>query len=299
MNVFINPAEDRLRLLWRLVSFIMLNLVIGLPIALAGEYFEADTQTTHTLRGTGIIIAIFISAIYIDKRSFKSLGIEFNPHALKEIGIGISAAALPFTGIFIISLAFGWIEVVQFGIYRSTFLWPFLLFLLQMVMIGVWEELAYRSYFILNFTEGFKSKYITWQNTLVGTIILTSALFAFAHLNNPNASWASTLNTFLAGLVLAFPFVVTGRLGLSIGAHFGWNFFQGGIFGFPVSGMAFNSTLVNIRETGPDVWTGGVYGPEGGLLGITGLILMLLLMVLYFRHQKYNMKVNVTLHEST
>jgi hypothetical protein len=77
---------------------------------------------------------------------------------------------------------------------------------------------------------------------------------------------------------------LTKQLWLPIGLHIGWNFFEGVIFGFPVSGM--NSyKLVLLRESGPKTWTGGEFGPEAGLLVLPALLLGVILMYLYSNYR--------------
>ena len=71
----------------------------------------------------------------------------------------------------------------------------------------------------------------------------------------------------LLGAMLGVGLVYTGRLALPIGFHIAWNFFQGGVFGFPVSGGDQQVALLTVDDRGPALWTGGAYGPEGGLLG--------------------------------
>jgi len=92
------------------------------------------------------------------------------------------------------------------------------------------------------------------------------------HLGNPNATWYSAAGIFLAGLFLAYAYVRTGQLWLSMGLHLGWNFFEGVVFGFPVSGLDIYR-LLRIQVHGPELWTGGAFGPEAGLIVVPGLLL--------------------------
>ena len=41
---------------------------------------------------------------------------------------------------------------------------------------------------------------------------------------------------------------------------------EGPVFGLPVSGMDVPATVLRVGESGPDLWTGGAFGPEAGLL---------------------------------
>ena len=61
-------------------------------------------------------------------------------------------------------------------------------------------------------------------------------------------------------------YVLTGELAIPIGLHIAWNFLLGSMFGLPVSGIP-APALFLVVQRGPDMWTGGAYGPEGGLLG--------------------------------
>lgn len=98
-------------------------------------------------------------------------------------------------------------------------------------------------------------------------IAISALAFGLIHLSNPSASALSVLGNTLGGVVYGLAFVLTGRLWLPIGLHFAWNFVQGPILGFPVSGIA-EGGLLKVHDLGPAWMTGGGYGPEGGAVGI-------------------------------
>ena len=77
---------------------------------------------------------------------------------------------------------------------------------------------------------------------------------------------------------------MTGSIAIPIGIHVSWNFFQGHVFGFPVSGgKDFFTTVVAIEQGGPELWTDGAFGPEAGLIGLFGFVLGALLVTVWIR----------------
>jgi hypothetical protein len=107
-------------------------------------------------------------------------------------------------------------------------------------------------------------------------------IFALLHIFNPGAGPAAILGLVFAGYFLAFGWLRTGRLWLSIGLHIGWNFFEGTVFGFQVSGLDL-FTLMRHTVSGPAWATGGSFGPEAGAIIIPAYILGVALILAYTR----------------
>jgi hypothetical protein len=131
-----------------------------------------------------------------------------------------------------------------------------------------------RGYQLRNLAEGLNMSAIGPGRAIVASWLISSSLFGLLHVFNPNATWLSTLYLMLTGGFFGLGFVLTGRLGLPIGLHFAWNFVQGNVYGFPVSGNIFGgATVIAIEQGGPPLWTGGAFGPEAGLVGVAALLL--------------------------
>ena len=198
-------------------------------------------------------------------------------------------ATLVMSIIVFVQCLFGWLEFTGFGWNRSSERSYILLlggYILTMAVVGFYEEVWFRGYQVKNLTEGF----FTGNNRNIagtGAIAISSLFFGLLHMSNPNATLFGMFVIVLAGIMLALPFVITGQLGYSIGLHFAWNSVQGALYGLPVSGIYFRQSILQFEVVGPESWTGGRFGPEGGLIGIIGVLLLIVITVIRLRNQGY------------
>lgn len=140
----------------------------------------------------------------------------------------------------------------------------FLLVSLALVFGAVGEELMFRGY-------GFQL--LLARIGPFATILPVSVLFGVFHANNPNVTPLAVVNTIGWGVVLGVAFLRSGDLWLPIGLHFGWNWVLP-LAGVELSGFTMNIAGYAMEWKVSDLWSGGAYGPEGGLL--TSLVLVLL-----------------------
>lgn len=280
-NPFFNHKEHRLRALFRILLFIfMFSFAVSLPALVP------SVVLAFILRAALVLGVYYLMFRFTDQRRWNLSGLNLNKLWIKECTAGIIIAGVAMGGIFGFEWLTGGLEITGFGWERngsSFWLIPVLVFFVQMVSVGIYEEVMARGYLIPNITEGFTMGNITPQKAAIIAVLISSALFGFAHANNPNATTTAVLNIILAGVMLAIPFVITGRLALSVGIHFSWNFFQGGVFGFRVSGMEVRNSIIQIHQGGPEWLTGGTFGPEAGVIGIFGMIFITVLTVFYLK----------------
>ena len=285
-TVFLSADEPRLRAGWRLFLQTLLLFVFGVVVSFAGSLFggigSAASIWAQVLNLIAVTGSIYVARRWLDKRSFESLGLKLNQQTLMDIlaGIGITFVQMGF--IYIVMLGLGWLTFTGFA-------WQFdsarvvitnvLTFFIVFVFVGWNEELLSRGYHLQTIASGFN---LFWG------VIISSAVFGLLHLGNPNATWVSAAGIFFAGIYLAYGYIRTKQLWLSIGLHIGWNFFEGVGFGFPVSGLDIYP-LLRINVTGPELWTGGAFGPEAGLIVLPSLLVGGLLIYLYTQKRDANL----------
>ena len=100
--------------------------------------------------------------------------------------------------------------------------------------------------------------------------LVTSALvFGFMHYSNPEGTlWSSVAIAVEAGLLLGAAYKWSGTLWVPVGIHWAWNFSQGNIFGFKVSGQEAGESLLHAQMEGADWLTGGAFGAEASVVAV-------------------------------
>lgn len=319
MNIFYNRSEHRLRAFWRVALQMLLHLLgIGFAsITAAFVLVVVAVLTGQIALGQGLsvpelqsalnelavrqplllvaqqfIMIIVIVLLYaliarlLDRRPLKDYGLRLNPVWWRDLGFGLLLGAALMSLVFGAELTLGWVQVT--GRYQTpnpgVLFGPMLLAsLAHYIWVGVNEELLSRGYQIRNIAEGLNLPGVSPRAAVLIGYLITSSIFGFLHLGNPNATLVGAVNIALAGLMLGAGMVLTGSLAIPIGLHITWNFFQGNIFGLPVSGGTPATSLLVVEQTGPAFWTGGAFGPEGGMLGVLVILLGLGISWIYIR----------------
>ncbi len=148
--------------------------------------------------------------------------------------------------------------------------WASLAFLTIVLLFGaVGEELLFR---------GYAFQVLVASIGPFATILPVSVLFGLAHLNNQNVSLLGIVNTILWGVLLGCAFLRSGDLWLPIGLHFGWNWTLP-LLGGNLSGFTMGTTGYFLHWKAGELWSGGAYGPEGGL-PTTAIVLVLFVYLL-------------------
>ena len=278
-KIFLSPDESRLRAGWRLLIHTLLMFVFGLifgGIAALLGLLNLGSIGGQILNFLVITSSVYVARRWLDKRSFESLGLQLDRRTLPDILAGIGITFLQMGFIYVLMLGLGWLTFEGFA-------WDFdpvnvvitnvIVFFIVFIFVGWNEELLSRGYHLQTIASG---------TSLFWGVVISSAIFGLLHLGNPNATRVSAAGIFFAGVYLAYGYLRTKQLWLPIGLHIGWNFFEGVVFGFPVSGLDIYA-LTRITVHGPELWTGGAFGPEAGLIVLPSLLLGGFLIYLYTR----------------
>ena len=307
--------DGRLRAGWRVALYIvvgrlmqifgivffaaMLGAIIGAVLLAQGVPFEdafMRVGATITNPFESPLIGLAFIALYafvsvgvvwifrraIDKRPLQTLGLQRDRAAIKEFAAGFAFAVAAWVVIFAASLALGAASIVAFAWQtRDAFaIFGALAFgLLLNVCVGIVEEMDARGYVLQNLAEGVGA---------LPAILISSFYFGALHWLNPGAGAASTLGIFVAGILLAAGYYATRRLWFPMGMHAAWNFAQGPLFGFPVSGTAMGG-LTQLKITGADWLMGGAFGPEAGALALAVEIVMIAILIWWGRRNRTRM----------
>ena len=205
-----------------------------------------------------ISLLVFFRVKVIEKRSFSSIGFNKN-NWLKKYSLGFLIGLAMMSIIVLILFPFGYITVEKNPIQPVgiSAIASVLVILLGWIIQGATEEIVTRGW-LLNVLS-------TKYNIEVG-LLISSTLFGLMHLTNPNVNYIAVINIILVGLFYGLYVIKTNDLWAVCGMHSAWNFAQGNIFGFKVSGLDVSiGSLIDLNLVGSDFVTGGIFGPEAGI----------------------------------
>ena len=259
-----------------IISFVTLAVIIitilGIPFSSVLQKLGkegADKMFYFVLSETLMLIGIFLSAWIV--WHFRGVSLTGLGRSLairkKDLLSGISLAIVLYAVGFGVSLLTGAIEIAGVVFNPSSLLISFVFFLL----VAITEEFALRGFVLERMLQGGVNKF--WA------LFLSATLFSLVHIANPNFDFLSFINILLAGILLGSSYIYTRNLCFPIALHWFWNWIQGPVLGYEVSGNKFCNGLLALRLPEANLINGGAFGFEGSVLCTvlmvvgTGLIL--------------------------
>lgn len=278
--IFINDF-GRLRSGWRVVLYILAFIAVlflltaamrvlyalvtlsGLPLSHTSPVWDILYRLSLLFAA---LVAGYLCARVLEGLPWRSLGLTLHRGWFRDLLIG---SAIGFASLLVAvaiaklggGLHFSFSNGSFAGMVRSMIGSAVLL-----IVAALAEEAMFRGYGLQTLTRA---------RLVLLSVLLTSAMFSFVHLPNPNAVPGFTfVNTALAGVWLAVAYLRTRSLWFPLGVHWAWNWALGWFFGLPVSGIELVShPLLEANDAGPLWLTGGSYGIEGGVACTISLVL--------------------------
>ncbi|NRD78981.1 CPBP family intramembrane metalloprotease [Bacillus sp. BRMEA1] len=198
----------------------------------------------------------------VNKRKISEIGLrddKFKSNFLKGVALGL----LAMTVIFLVLLSLGAIHVTSGNSDIIKIVVGFIL----MFFVGFTEEFMFRGYILQTLLEN-RPK---WE-----AIIVSSLIFGAIHISNDNANTIGIINVMLGGLLFSLMYIKTGSIWLGVGFHFMWDFAISYLYGFADSGNVTSGFLKSIPVKAQQLFNGGAFGAEGGLVFSLGVLTLII-----------------------
>lgn len=254
LSHLVTSAGGRVRLPWRLAGFLGATLLVGTAVALV-------LPSGLTAGATALLVGSLVAGwclLRLDGRPPRALGFHLSAQAPGEVakGVGLGTA----TGLLVVGLMAmgGGLRWVSQPGDLATWMTAGLGALAFFAIPAAAEEALLRGYPLQALGEAWGG---AWA------VVVTSVIFGALHLGNPGAGVLETVNVGLAGVLLGVVYVKTLSLWWATGVHLGWNWAHGFVADVTVSGLdVVDAPLYEGLTAGPDLVSGGPFGPEGSVV---------------------------------
>ena len=222
-----------------------------------------------------MILTAIIAWKFIIKRPLSNMGLTSIKTQRKEFIVGLLFGILSISVVFIVLVLSGNAEVKSWAPHFSVYQ---LIYLLLFILVGFAEEIVGR---------GFIMSALRQTRNIPVVIIVSSIIFALMHSFNSGIGIIPYINLTLVGIFFSYMYLKSGNIWMCIGYHITWNYFQGNVFGFKVSGTETYGILTTQYEKA-NIFNGGDFGPEGGLFVTAVILLGFLFVKIYYKNCDYN-----------
>ncbi|MEO8670763.1 MAG: type II CAAX endopeptidase family protein [Tahibacter sp.] len=272
MKTVLFDSNGKLRNGWWIVFFIVLMLAsrfVYTPISRALQDLGVSVDWMEPLR-FGFLLLVTWICVRLRKEPLSSVGFVLDGRWAREFGVGTAFGVA--TALLAVAMiwAVGGVHVeldparsvatMAYGAYMFLF-------------VALFEETLFRGFLFQRLTAG--------AGVWIAQITL-GLLFATGHWGNPDMQGATlvwaTAELFLGAILLGLAYLRTRSLALPIGLHIGWNWAQGHLLGFGVSGFAQAGWFHPVLQDRPEWMTGGRFGPEASVFAVIVDVLMIVML---------------------
>lgn len=254
---------------------VLYQVIIQLLQNLCGYNSTGSGMWDYVMMECSLLLSVLTSAFILSKlegRKFMALGWSLRGHRA-DGGYGALTAVAVYAVGFGVSLFAGWVEVTSCRFDFLSLAVSFCFF----ILVALTEEVMMRGYILGCLLDTRLNKFVA--------LLISSVLFASLHLFNPNIAFLPMLNLTLAGILLGVPYLYTRNLWFSIGLHLFWNWIQGPVLGYQVSGTQSFPSLLQLRLSEDVLWNGGAFGFEGSL-ACTLLIMVCVMLIVWWGEKR-------------
>lgn len=262
MNKIFFNTQQQLRNGWWVLVFVAI-LVVSQQLYKPTKNWLASLGASSTqLEPLALLFLLLVSwcCLLLRRQKFSDLGLQFNKSWWQQLLLGTSAGVVM---MLLIAMLMWSCATVRFSL-NPEFQASDLIYGAYLLLIAAaLEELLYRGFVFQRLLDGLGA----WP-----TQLLFATVFVLGHWDNPglagSAKIVASVDLALASLLFGLAYIKTRSLALPLGLHFGWNWAQGYLLGFQVSGYEHNGWLLPQLQAQPDWLTGGTFGAEASVFAL-------------------------------
>ena len=262
MSNLLRNDRNQLRNGWWIVVFILVFLASQFayhPVSKWLQHLGAGPAWLSPLPVVFLLLVTWV-CMRLHRQPLAEVGLRLDAKWLGQALAGIALGSALMLAVTALVYAAGG---VRFSLEPAHGLAPLAYGAWLFAWVALLEELLFRGFVFQRLVDGLGAS---------AALLLMAALFVVAHLGNPGMEgatefWAS-IDTALGGVLLGLAYLRTGSLALPIGIHFGWNWVQGSLLGFNVSGLDQTGWLLPQLLDRPQWLSGGAFGPEASVFAV-------------------------------
>ncbi|MGL5153215.1 MAG: CPBP family intramembrane glutamic endopeptidase [Clostridium sp.] len=222
------------------------------------------------------ILLYFSFVRIVEKRKISTLGLKINKHTLYEYVIGFLIGFLMFSSAAILIILTGSAEISFKGLGYGG-LWTYIFVIITWGFQGACEEIMMRGHTLPIIGKAINVPF---------AVLISSTFFSLLHILNNGLTTLALINLSLFGVFAALYALYSKNIWGICALHSSWNFAQGNLWGFSVSGNdIMGNTLMQSRNIGSNIINGGAFGPEGGLC-VTLVLVVGIISIIFLQKRK-------------
>src|ERR1700730_4182005 len=257
-------GQNGLRHGWRFVIFAAaISLVFQFLEEPALGFLARKLHLDNALSATNLIVSDLVDLIIVliitgvaarlERRRIDSYGLPLNQAFTGLFWNGALLGSLTIVFVGLAMLVTGGMRLQGVALRGAEMITAPVLWFIAMLLVGLTEEYVFRGYALQSLWRGAGF----WPAALI-----TTALFAGAHLSKPHENAIDIGMIFVLGVILCLSVQVTGSLWWAVGWHAVFDFGQFFIIGTRNGGQVPVGHLFDATFPGPAWITGGELGTE-------------------------------------